>query len=129
MTIREQIIDLVKNNKRIIVNTDMYCYLDWLAIDTDDPDTLTLLTKFNTSALIKVDPTFGTLQTGTGLQEVIIPYNQIYMVEALDASSIILKKFKERFPQEYERWQNASHVEGVTVIGEVPGVNTLINNS
>jgi hypothetical protein len=129
MTIREQIIDLVKNNKRIIVNTDMYCYLDWLVIDTDDSDTLTLLTKFNTSALIKVDPTFGTLQTGTGLQEVIIPYNQIYMVEALDASSIILKKFKERFPQEYERWQNANHVEGVTVIGEVPGVNTLINNS
>ena len=115
MDIRQQIIDLVSNKKKVIISADAYYFMDWLAIDTSDKDTVRLLVKFNTSAFVVAEPTFGSIQSGTGLQEVIIPYNQIHSVEALDASSTLLNEFKNKYPKAYEKWKNAHHVEGVII--------------
>ena len=114
MTIKDRIADCINNNRRFSVMANFYTFLDALVYDICDPDALHMICKFNTSAMVNVEPTFGSLQTGTGLQEIIIPYNQIVAVTCLDVSNSLMNKFQERFPQEYEKWQNANHVEGVS---------------
>ena len=123
MTIKERIADCINKNRRFSVMANFYTFLDALVYDISDPDALHMLCKFNTSAFVNVEPTFGNIQTGTGLQEIIIPYNQIVAVTCLDVSDDLMDKFRERFPQEYERWKNASHVEGVSwdAYGNVKG--------
>ena len=115
MTIKETIADCVAKKRKFSVMTNMYTFLDAIVYDIDsDPDAVHILCKFNTSALTDVEPTFGSIQHSSGLQEVIVPYNQIAAVTCLDVSETLLQKFEETYPAFYEQWKNANKVEGVS---------------
>ena len=114
MTIKEQIADCVSKNRRFSVTADQYTFLDALVYDISDPDAVRLLCKFNTSPMTTVDPEMGNKQTLTGLQEIIIPYDKINFITCLDVSEDLMNKYKERFPQDYERRMKLNHVEGVS---------------
>ena len=114
MTIKEQVADCIAKNRRFSVTADMYTFLDALAYDITDPDAVHLLCKFNTSPMTTVDPEMGNKQTLTGLQEIIIPYDKINFITCLDVSEDLMNKYKERFPQDYERRMKLNHVEGVS---------------
>ena len=114
MTIKERIADCIEKNRRFSVTADMYTFLDALAYDITDPDAVHLLCKFNTSPMTTVDPEMGNKQTLTGLQEIIIPYDKINFITCLDVSEDLMNKYKERFPQDYERRMKLNHVEGVS---------------
>ena len=115
MTIKETIADCVANNRKFSVMTNMYTFLDAIVYDIEsDEDAVHILCKFNTSAMTNVEPTFGTIQHSTGLQEVIVPYNQIAAVTCLDVSDTLLQKFQETYPEYYEMWANGNKVEGVS---------------
>ena len=114
MTIKERIADCIEKNRRFSVTADMYTFLDALAYDISDPDAVHLLCKFNTSPMTTVDPEMGNKQTLTGLQEIIIPYDKINFITCLDVSEDLMNKYKERFPQDYERRMKLNHVEGVS---------------
>ena len=114
MTIKEQIADCVAKNRRFSVTADQYTFLDALVYDISDPDAVHLLCKFNTSPMTALDPEMGNKQTLTGLQEIIIPYDKINFITCLDVSEDLMNKYKERFPQDYERRMKLNHVEGVS---------------
>ena len=114
MTIKEQIADCISKNRRFSVTTDQYTFLDALVYDISDPDAVHLLCKFNTSPMTALDPEMGNKQTLTGLQEIIIPYDKINFITCLDVSEDLMNKYKERFPQDYERRMKLNHVEGVS---------------
>ena len=114
MTIKEQVADCIAKNRRFSVTADMYTFLDALAYDISDPDAVHLLCKFNTSPMTTVDPEMGNKQTLTGLQEIIIPYDKINFITCLDVSEDLMNKYKERFPDDYERRLKLNHVEGVS---------------
>ena len=114
MTIKEQVADCIAKNRRFSVTADMYTFLDALAYDISDPDAVHLLCKFNTSPMITLDPEMGNKQTLTGLQEIIIPYDKINFITCLDISEDLMNKYKERFPDDYERRLKLNHVEGVS---------------
>ena len=115
MSIKETIADCVANNRKFSVMTNMYVFLDAIVYDIDsDPDAVHILCKFNTAAMTDVEPTFGTIQHSTGLQEVIVPYNQISAVTCLDVSETLLNKFEEKYPKFFEQWKNGNKVEGVS---------------
>ena len=114
MTIKEQVADCIAKNRRFSVTADMYTFLDALAYDISDPDAVHLLCKFNTSPMTTLDPEMGNKQTLTGLQEIIIPYDKINFITCLDVSEDLMNKYKERFPDDYERRLKLNHVEGVS---------------
>ena len=114
MTIKQQVADCIAKGRRFSVTADMYTFLDALAYDISDPDAIHLLCKFNTSPMTVVDPEMGDKQTLTGLQEIIIPYDKINFITCLDVSEELMNKYRERFPQDYERRMNLNHVEGVS---------------
>lgn len=114
MTIKEQIADCIAKNRRFSVAADQYTFMDALAYDISDPDAVHLLCKFNTSPMTALDPEMGNKQTLTGLQEIIIPYDKINFITCLDVSENLMNKYKERFPQDYERRMKLNHVEGVS---------------
>ena len=114
MTIKEQVADCIAKNRRFSVTADMYTFLDALAYDISDPDAVHLLCKFNTSPMTTLDPEMGNKQTLTGLQEIIIPYDKINFITCLDVSENLMNKYKERFPNDYERRLKLNHVEGVS---------------
>lgn len=114
MTIKEQVADCIAKNRRFSVTADMYTFLDALAYDISDPDAVHLLCKFNTSPMTTLDPEMGDKQTLTGLQEIIIPYDKINFITCLDVSEDLMNKYKERFPDDYERRLKLNHVEGVS---------------
>ena len=114
MNIKQIIADCVQNHRRFAIMVDMYSYHDGLAYDLSDPDAVHMLCKYNNTALIKVEPTFGDIQTGTGLQEVIIPYDRINSVNCLDVSKTLLDKFEEEYPAEFNKWKYGNRVEGVS---------------
>ena len=114
MTIKEQVADCIAKNRRFSVTADMYTFLDALAYDISDPDAVHLLCKFNTSPMTTLDPEMGNKQTLTGLQEIIIPYDKINFITCLDVSENLMNKYKERFPDDYERRLKLNHVEGVS---------------
>ena len=114
MTIKEQIADCIAKNRRFSVTADQYTFLDALVYDISDPDAVHLLCKFNTSPMTALDPEMGNKQTLTGLQEIIIPYDKINFITCLDVSEDLMNKYKERFPQDYERRMKLNHVEGVS---------------
>lgn len=114
MTIKEQVADCVAKNRRFSITADMYTFLDALVYDISDPDAVHLLCKFNTSPMTVVEPEMGDKQTLTGLQEIIIPYDKINFITCLDVSEDLMNKYRERFPQDYERRMKLNHVEGVS---------------
>lgn len=114
MTIKEQVADCIAKNRRFSVTADQYTFLDALAYDISDPDAVHLLCKFNTSPMTALDPEMGNKQTLTGLQEIIIPYDKINFITCLDVSEDLMNKYKERFPDDYERRLKLNHVEGVS---------------
>lgn len=114
MTIKEQVADCVAKNRRFSITADMYTFLDALVYDISDPDAVHLLCKFNTSPMTVVEPEMGNKQTLTGLQEIIIPYDKINFITCLDVSEDLMNKYRERFPQDYERRMKLNHVEGVS---------------
>ena len=114
MTIKEQVADCIAKNRRFSVTADQYTFLDALAYDISDPDAVHLLCKFNTSPMTTLDPEMGNKQTLTGLQEIIIPYDKINFITCLDVSEDLMNKYKERFPDDYERRLKLNHVEGVS---------------
>ena len=115
MTIKDRIIDCVAKKRKFSIMTNMYTFLDAIVYDVEsDPDAVHILCKFNTSAMTDVEPTFGTIQHSTGLQEVIVPYGQIAAVTCLDVSEDLLQKFEETYPAFYEKWKNGNKVEGVS---------------
>ena len=114
MTIKDRIIDCVNKKRKFSVMANFYVFNDALAYDISDPDAIHILCKFNTSAFVTAEPTFGSIQSGTGLQEVIIPYNQVVAVTCLDVSDDLLNKFQQEHPADFERWKNAHHVEGIS---------------
>ena len=61
-----------------------------------------------------LDPEMCNKQTLTGLQEIIIPYDKINFITCLDVSKDLMNKYKERFPQDYDRRMKLNHVEGVS---------------
>ncbi len=114
MTIKEKIQECIDNNRRFSIMVDMYSYQDALVYDTSDPDCIRMLCKYNNTALINVEPTFGNVQTGTGLQEVIIPYDKINAINCLDVSEDLLTKFETKYPELYKVYKNSNKVEGVS---------------
>lgn len=115
MTVKELIAKCIADHRRFAIMVDSYSYHDGLAYDIDtDPDAVHVLCKYNNSALINVEPTFGDMQTGTGLQEVIIPYDKINAVNCLDVSQTLLDKFENQNPIEFNKWKNGNRVEGVS---------------
>lgn len=119
MTIREKILELEKQKRRFAVMANFYTFLDMLAYDTKDPDNFRMICKFNTNAHTILEPTFGTPQHGTGLQEIIIPYNQVTAVVVMDVSEDLLNKFKKEMPEAYDWWSKVNYVEGVDFEGGV----------
>ena len=103
MTIKEQVADCIAKNRRFSISADQYTFLDALVYDISNPDAVRLLCKFNTSPMTTVDPEMGNKQTLTGLQEIIIPYDKINFITCLDVSEDLMNKYRERFPQYYER--------------------------
>jgi len=115
MDVKSQLSELIKNKKRFTLATEAYFYLDCITADISDDETFSFLCNFVTTAYSKEVPTFGTSDTNTGLQEIIMPYDKVYCIEVFDASSTILEKFKTENPKAYEYWKNANHVEGVII--------------
>ena len=130
MTIKDRVIDCVAKKRKFSIMTNMYTFLDAIVYDVEsDPDAVHILCKFNTSAMTDVEPTFGTIQHSTGLQEVIIPYSMIWAVEVLDTNENLLELFRTKYPKQYENWSKANHVEGCLVLPELPGINSQLNNN
>ena len=115
--IRSKIRDLVSDgNHKLVLVSDIYVYLDGIIIDPSDDDVVKILCKFNTSAMTNVEPTFGTIQHSTGLQEVIVPYEQIHSVYLLNASENLLNAFRTKYPKLYEKYSTGNKVEGCIVL-------------
>jgi len=125
MDIKAVIKDCYDKKRKFSIMANFYVFNDALAYDVSDPDCVHVLCKFNTSAFVALEPTFGTKVTGTGLQEVIIPYNQVVAVTCLDVSESLLEKFKTENPKAYEYWKNANHVEGVNIPTSLPGFKAV----
>lgn len=119
MTIKEQVADCIAKNRRFSITADQYTFLDALVYDISDPDAVRLLCKFNTSPMTVVEPEMGNKQTLTGLQEIIVPYDKINFITCLDVSEDLMEKYKERFPDDYERRLKLNHVEGVSWINRI----------
>ena len=121
MTVKERIADLIANKRRFSVMTNMYMILDALVYDIDtDPDAIIVLCKFNTSALTKNEPTFGSPIANTGLQEIYIPYNQITGISIFDVDQKLLDDFKTKYPHLYDVYSNGNKVEGVIIPSKIP---------
>ena len=127
--IRSKIRELNNNPKnKLVIATDIYYFLDNIIIDDSDDDTVHILCKFNTAAMTDVEPTFGTIQHSTGLQEVIIPYEMIHSILLLNPNESLLEQFRTKYPSHYNKWKNGNKVEGCIVLPELPGINSQLNN-
>lgn len=127
--IRNKIRELNTPNNKLVIATDIYYFLDGIIIDSTDDDVVKILAKFNTSALTDVEPTFGSIQHSSGLQEVIIPYEMIHSVSLLNASDSLMEKFRNTYPSFYEKYKNINKVEGCLVLPMLPGINAQLQNN
>ncbi|MGL4950081.1 MAG: hypothetical protein ACRC5M_06835 [Anaeroplasmataceae bacterium] len=121
MTIKEKIVDCVKNNRKFSIMINSYVFNDGFCYDvTSDPDMVRFIAKFNISSMTRNEPTFGSAFMNTGIQEIVIPYNQIECITILDVSPDLLAKFKEKYPEAYAALENSNKMDVVNMSTVLP---------
>ncbi|MGL4950082.1 MAG: hypothetical protein ACRC5M_06840 [Anaeroplasmataceae bacterium] len=117
---RETVLKLLNNNRKFSVQVDKYTFLDMYVGDASDPGLFRFVAKYNNTSLVRFNPTFGNGEN-SGVQEVVIPYNQILSINVLDVAPDLLDDFKKKYPEAYVKWENANKVEYVIYPSKVPG--------